>query len=232
LSQAFSSDGKRIKMRNKLSKLLIAAGALMVLSALILCISNIMESRRAAKFSADAVKILKEKIPEEPESLPDTENNNDDLFRGYEEKSVDSDVNNVIEIDGYSYCGYLTIDALGIELPVMDDFSYPHLKRSPCRFSGSAETDDLIIAAHNYSSHFGRLKELSPGDMIVFTRADGKRFNYMISYLEELDGGDGDKLQDGAGEEWALTLFTCTLSGKKRVTVRAEYADNTSDRAE
>lgn len=66
-----------------------------------------------------------------------------------------------VEIDGYYYIGYISIPALGMELPVMSDWSYPQLNISPCRYAGSTKTDDLVIAGHNYTRHFGGIKNLS-----------------------------------------------------------------------
>ena len=42
------------------------------------------------------------------------------------------------EVEGYDYIGVLSIPVLDLELPVMDSWSYPQLKLSPCRYEGSA----------------------------------------------------------------------------------------------
>ena len=54
-----------------------------------------------------------------------------------------------VTVRGNSYVGYLSIPALGLELPVMADWSYKRLRTAPCRYSGSTKTDDLVILAHN-----------------------------------------------------------------------------------
>lgn len=224
-----SLNEERTKMKNKLWKILVAAGGLMILSALVLCVSNILESRRAGRYSAEALEIIKENIPEPPETTSAADDGDGDLFAEYERQTGEPVNSKVMEIDGYRYIGYIAIETLGLELPVMEEFSYTGLKRSPCRYSGSPETDDFIIAAHNYSSHFGRLDELAPGDSLVFTGADGKKYRYKVLDVELLDGSDGKKLLSGAGEQWDLTLFSCNLSGRSRVTVRAEYAGDESN---
>ena len=104
----------------------------------------------------------------------------------------------------------------------MSSWSYPALKKSPCRYSGSAQTNDLIIAAHNYHSHFGRIGELRTGDEIVFTDAGGSVFRYKVSFMEVIEGQDVEQMFSGQSEDWDLTLFTCTLSGQSRVTIRAD----------
>ena len=204
-------------MKNKLWKIFVAAGAVMIAAALGLFISNKLESRRAEEYSAEALEVLKENIT--VETAAENDETGDDLFSEYEEPAEKK----LIDVDGYRYCGYLTIEPLGLELPVIDGFSYDGLKRAPCRYSGSAEENDLIIAAHNYDPHFGRINELSAGERIVFTDTSGRSFNYKVSEVEVIDGRAVESMFSGASEEWALTLFTCTLSGMSRVTVRAEF---------
>lgn len=74
----------------------------------------------------------------------------------------------VVMLDGYEYVGYVEIPVLGLKLPVMSEWDYSRLKLAPCRQFGSSRTDDLVIAAHNYESHFGHLKDLSAGDTVTF----------------------------------------------------------------
>ena len=79
-----------------------------------------------------------------------------------------------------------------------------------------------MIAAHNYSSHFGRLKNLSQGDEVTFTDVDGNVFSYVVAALETLSPYAVEEMTSGG---WDLTLFTCTIGGKSRVTVRCETTD-------
>ncbi|MCI6909376.1 MAG: sortase, partial [Clostridiales bacterium] len=58
-------------------------------------------------------------------------------------------------VDGASYIGVLRIPALGLSLPVIGEWSDDGAKLAPCRYAGSAYTDDLVIAGHNYRTHFG-----------------------------------------------------------------------------
>ncbi|MBR0516463.1 MAG: sortase, partial [Eubacterium sp.] len=71
-------------------------------------------------------------------------------------------------------------------------------------------------------SHFGKIDDLVSGDQIVFTNTLGKKYIYTVAYTEVIDGEDITQMFSGQSEEWDLTLFTCTLSGKSRVTVRAD----------
>ena len=121
--------------------------------------------------------------------------------------------------EGYSYIGYLTIPDLSLKLPVMSDWSYEGLNLSPCRYSGSVETNDLVIAAHNYDSHFGRISELSNGAQVLFTDLNGSTERYEVVSVDTLNPVEIEKMTSG---DYDLTLFTCTLSGMARVTVRCD----------
>ncbi len=123
----------------------------------------------------------------------------------------------ILTIDGHDYIGYLYIPGLDLSLPVMSQWSYPNLKLAPCRYSGSAYLDNLIIAGHNYKKQFGVLKNLQLGDKIVFTDMDRNSFTYAVSEILVLEPTAVEELQAG---DWDLTLFTCTPGGQSRVTVR------------
>lgn len=123
----------------------------------------------------------------------------------------------VFEKDGYYYCGTLDIPALDISLPVLDSLTPALLKVAPCRWQGTAYKDGMIIAAHNYRSHFGYLKNLSVGDAVIFTDMDGNRFYYRVEETELLPPTAVNDMLSGG---WALSLFTCTIGGGARVTVR------------
>ena len=125
----------------------------------------------------------------------------------------------VVRSNGQDYIGVLEIPSLGLELPIISEWNYARLKKAPCRYAGSAYLDNLVIAAHNYKTHFGRLKELSSGDPVIFTDAEGNRFEYAVVLKETLMPRDVSEMKSG---EFDLSLFTCTVGGSYRVTVRCD----------
>ena len=129
----------------------------------------------------------------------------------------------VEEVDGQKYIGVLRIPALSLELPVISEWSYPSLQVAPCRYTGSVYLNNMVIAAHNYYSHFGYLKNLSQGDEVTFTDMDGNVFRYEVAELETLSPF---AIEEMTGGDWALTLFTCTVGGQSRVTVRCERTED------
>jgi sortase A len=75
----------------------------------------------------------------------------------------------------------------------------------------------MIIAAHNYKSHFGSLDRLAVGDEVEFLDTFGQKHLYEVCELAELDGTAVSDMHAGG---WDFTLFTCTKSGEQRVAVR------------
>ena len=71
----------------------------------------------------------------------------------------------------------------------------------------------------SWPSHFGQIKTLKPGDAVVFTDVDGNVYSYEVAELETLQPAAVDEMKSG---EWDLTLFTCTIGGQTRVTVRCD----------
>ena len=127
-----------------------------------------------------------------------------------------------IEIGGNAYIGTLLFPTLDLELPVISSWSYPKLKIAPCLYSGSIYNGSAVIAAHNYTSHFGRLSELGSGDAVSFVDVDGNIFNYKI-IVKEVVGPTA--INEVVESDFDLTLFTCTISGASRFTVRCRLLE-------
>lgn len=205
--------------KKHIGSVMTAFGLIMCLGAAGLTGYNILEDKRAG----EAVSSVLEKIEQSAgnafnaaaaNTADDSETAEDEAHADMPDPDMEMPV---MEIDGYNYIGVLEIPALGLELPVMEEWDYTRMKTAPCRYSGSVYRNDLIIAAHNYSSHFGNLQDLNFGDTILFTDMNGNRFEYQAVMTEMLDGMAVDEMKNNP---WDLTLFTCTLSGQARVTVR------------
>lgn len=194
-------------------------GAVFVFGALALFCINQKEDRDAA---ASVEKILPQ-LQDAIDAPEHAEEDADGLERESEtEYSYPNPYDTAMTekmIDGYAYIGYLTLPKLGLELPVMSAWDYTRLRIAPCRYSGSVRSDDLVIMAHNYASHFGGLSSLSAGDTVYFTDMDGWRYQYLVTVLDVLSPTAVEEMTDGG---YDLTLFTCTYGGKSRVTVRCE----------
>ena len=209
-------------MKNK-GKGLILLGLLLIAAALFLVAYNLYDELRAEQESQQVVNRMEEYLPTEaPVEAP--AGDQEPLVQ--DDRTVIADYvlcpnmeMPVVTIDGTDFIGILSIPTLELELPVASQWSYPALKTAPCRYSGSAYLNNLIICGHNYTSHFGNLKNLSVGSLATFTDMDGNVFTYQMVERETLLPASTEEMESG---DWDLTLFTCTLGGKSRVTVRFE----------
>lgn len=122
-----------------------------------------------------------------------------------------------VTIDGDECIGYVSIPALALELPVLTGWSYERLKKAPCHYYGSYFDKDFVIAGHNYTVHFGGLSALQAGDVVVFNAVDGKSYYYEVVLTETLPA---EATEEMIASGFDLSLYTCTLGGGSRVTVR------------
>ena len=133
-------------------------------------------------------------------------------------------------IDGYEYIGVLEIPSEGLSLPVMKEWDYTRLKISPCRFTGSYYSDDLVICAHNYMKHLGSLLQIGIGEDIYFTNVDGLSIRYIVTNRETVEPTAVEQMIENTSNsetsllDWDLTLFTCNLGGQTRCAVRCSRA--------
>ena len=136
-----------------------------------------------------------------------------------EAKAAEQEIPEQIEIDGRRYLGLLTFTGYDLELPVQSDWDFDALEIAPARYSGSVAGDDLIIAAHNYSSHFSLLNRMVVGNEVVLTDTHGREIHYVVRKVEELAATAIEEMESG---DWDLTLFTCTYGGQTRLALRCE----------
>ena len=202
-------------MKNK-GTIWIITGLLLITAALCLTLYNVYEDIKASQTAGE---IMDELFPEV------TENRDETHITSTIVPEADGSVPEmpVKVIDGNEYIAIISIPSLDIELPVHSTWDYTKLQSAPCRYYGSVYTNDFVICAHNYRSHFGPIRRLSIGDSVTVIDMDGNVFNYSVVEVETLYPSTDEMLNDD--DDWDLTLFTCTLGGATRVTVRCVRTD-------
>lgn len=188
----------------------MSAGAIFVFAALMLTVCNFYSEQKAGNVSAEVLSML-----DMENVTADTENMADYIVNP--QMSMPKKT-----VDGKDYVGTVSIPAIGITLPVMAQWSSENSKTAPCVYDGTPYKNNMIIAGHNYKTHFGPINNLSIGDSVVFKDMDGNIFNYKVIYTEVINGSDAKGMKTG---DWDLTLFTCTYSGTSRITVRCKSTD-------
>lgn len=185
-------------------------GLVLLLAAFALILYNHAEAKNAEKTVTEVL----------PEIVTQIEKNREEPSREALLPSLGPTVTDTemteSTINGYNYIGYLTIPSLELVLPIMADWDYKRLQIAPCRYTGTVNGENLVLMAHNYPKHFGKLSDLRWGESVTFTDMDGIVTKYTVvskdvlapTAVKEMTSGDFD-----------LTLFTCTYGGKSRITV-------------
>ena len=185
-------------MPKKSGVILISLGAVLILAALLLFLYNRGEDRRAGQEAESLLEDVRSSMAANADPDPQEE---------------------PVEEITYDYAGVIAIPNLSLELPVIDQWSYAWLKVAPCRQSGAAADGDLVIAAHNYKSHFGYLDRLEPGASVIFTDMEGTVYRYAVEEIRQLAPEDAEDVSSVFSSEYPLVLYTCTPGGKARVAV-------------
>ena len=203
-------------MPKKAGIAIMAAGAVLIISALLLFVHNRQEDAQAGQEAESLLESVEAVIEAQAVRKPSPS-------PGVSPSPAPVDPTMpTVTIDGYDYIGYVEVPVLGLKLPVMAEWDYDRLKIAPCRYAGSTKSDDLVIAGHNYRRHFSPLKQLVPGDAVYFFDMDGVCSAYEVVVLETLPPAAVEDMTAGA---YDLTLFTCTYGGRSRVTVRCDRVE-------
>ena len=121
---------------------------------------NRAEDAHAGTASQEAVSEIQKQIEQAQTVAMETQvTNQEDNINHSPEPSMDEILESDAEpyttgpvtmVGDYEYIGVLDLPARNLSLPIMSDWDYERLKMAPCRQFGSAATDDLVIAGHNY----------------------------------------------------------------------------------
>lgn len=197
---------KKTIIKRSVGTLLLSLGIVFLVLAFSIAAFNYYENIKASQNANELAVELNNAIGTSKKGVPDY------LLNPNKEMPT-------IEIDGYLYIGTIYFPTLDIELPVMSTWSYEQLQIAPCRYEGSVYNGTAVIAAHNFDSHFGRLNKLDIGDEVVFKDVEGNMIPFNVAVKEVLAPFDVDSMVDS---DYDLTLFTCTIGGAYRVTIRCE----------
>ncbi len=209
----------------------VGMGAVLLIAALFLFLYNEGNNARKEEENRDIYEELSRIIEQKKEERAaeiDTEIQEEtefvplEILTTEEERSAEPEetpttsMMTLATVDGYDYIGILELPALELAVPILSDWDEKKLDIAPCRHFGSAKTDDLVIAGHNYRRHFLNLSKLDIGDEVRFIDMDGTLIDYTVAEKQTLKATDVDMVLES---EYDLILYTCTYSGTERTAV-------------
>ena len=201
-------------MRKKRGTILIALGLLLLLGAAGLTLYNIHVEAQAGE-SANEISGELATVLADVEQKPPVKSAPPDYLEETEEQTI--------ELDGRYYLGLITFPTINLQLPVQHEWSYENLRISPCRMTGDILSENLVVLAHNYRTHFGPLlNNVGVGDEVSLMLVDGSVYVYKVAAKEVVAP---TAVENVTGGDWPLTLFTCTLGGRTRMVLRCDWAE-------
>ncbi len=217
-----------MKAKRRAGVALVIVGVLLLAAALLLLLHNRQESDEAGAAAQEALAAVQEAIQTgnvQPGAAPapapaDGEPEETEPTDPAETEPVPELT--VTVINGHEYVGYLEIPSLDRKLPVMKLQYMEDLQIAPCLQFGSPWTDDAVIAAHNYPSHFGPLRDMTGGETILFTDMNGASITYTVKIVQTIQPTALDTVKESP---YDLVLYTCTTGGKTRVMIGCDRAE-------
>ena len=191
-----------MELTNRKGIVLMVLGMLIVAVSLFLGFHYIMDEWRSSGYALSALEVM--------------EQAGDDGRTVSEKTGLPA-----VEANGKLYVGTLSIPALDMEMPVMDQYTKHNRKMGPSFFWGSPEEDFMVIAGYCFQGHFAPLKNLTEGDEVTYTGLNGDELRCTVAKVEILKPSEVEEMLSG---EYPLTLFTSTTGGNSRLAVRCEAA--------
>ena len=234
-----------MRKRNKTGIVLLTAGAVLVIAALLLFSRNRMEDYRAGKQAEETLRAVEAAMdargangetettpaPDAAEPAAATAANAPGASASPGAATAGTETGSsglpappaldmpTVRTGSYDYIGYLDFPGYGLTMPVAAEFSFPAMEISPCRHTGSVYNDNLVVAGHNYKTEFDVLFRLKAGDTVTFTDVDGNVFTYTVREFVSVTPDDSDTVMNSG---YALTMYTCNWDTTERVTVFCE----------
>ena len=168
-------------------KICIIVGVCLLVGAIVMLSLwrwNINHSEKQARYY---VKTLQELIPKTQNAVPEERRDN---------------TMSVLSVDGTYFVGIVELPRFKSTLPVCADWGKNF--KYPCRFSGSIYDGTMQVGATTQKGQYDFYRELSMGDTVIYTDAEGNRYTFSITSLVYEKHIDQDALQQ---KEAALTLF-------------------------
>lgn len=189
-----------------------------------------VQSRAVASYS-NTVKSLTEEEKDTMLKKADTYNEKlKDVNRPFLNYAEAGDYNSILDISGTGIMGYVTIEKLGVELPIYHGTSEGVLQVAAGHLEGSSlpvggEGTHSVLSAHRglpSARLFTNLDKMEAGDTFTVTVLD-RKLTYQVDQIKIVEPQEINDLTIEEGKDYC-TLMTCTPYGinSHRLLVRGE----------
>ncbi len=109
-----------------------------------------------------------------------------------------------LSIDGTDYCALLEIPRYGAALPVCTEWNKTSVRMTPCRYTGSIYDGSIIIGGSDARGQLDFVSDITEGDAVLLTDAQGYCYAYKVSSVETSDSASNEVLSASDAD---LVLF-------------------------
>ena len=171
-------------------------------------------------------KVLQEMVDEFTKIAQELQIEEVDVVEGELEELPAEEVQEKINVSGYTVIGTITIDKIGIEYPILSESTDEALKVTVCKVAGNNvnSAGNLCIAGHNMRNGrmFTKIGDLTQGDSIKIKDSKLKTVEYKVTSKFVAEEDNTEILSQETNGKKIITLITCTNDNAKRVIIQAE----------
>lgn len=205
----------------------ITIGFILVISIIlsVKLISSYMIDSKTKENRANTIEELNNKFDDKIEQQKETQSEETEESKPITNNST-APIESKSKLNLKNAIGKIIINKLNLNYPILDGSTEENLNITITRFYGSKinSIGNCVLAGHNMKdgSLFGRLSELSQGDIISMINDSGNKKDYKIFDIKVVDPGDISVLSQSTDNKRIVTLITCTNQGKSRLILQAE----------
>ena len=188
-----------MKRKNLIQKLCFLLGLALMLAALLLSFFWWLSLRQNEARAQEYVHSMKALLPRVQSAVPEERRDN---------------AMSVLSLEGTDFIGLLEMPRYDSALPVCA--SWGQSSKYPCCLSGSVYDGSIQIGTTTHKWQYGFYREISVGDALYFTDAEGNRFAYTVSDIRYEKHVDQTALQRVDAD---LTLFIKNVHAFEYITV-------------
>lgn len=127
----------------------------------------------------------------------------------------------VLSVEGTDFIGILEMPQYESALPVCADWG--KITKHPCKLAGSIYDRSMQIGATTQKGQYDFYREISVGDAVLFTDAQGNRYTYTVKKLQYEECADQTALHR---EDAALTLLIKNIYGFEYLIVSCDISNS------
>ena len=172
-------------IKKNLSRVLAAAGILLIVAAVAFTTIGEIRTRSLAKDARSTAQVLMSLMPQVTDGVP--------------EELHDSRMA-TLQLNGDDFIGVIDIPTFDVLLPVYAKWDKTKTSSFPCHYSGSLYDGSLILGGSSADGQLNFVKDISIGDKVFFTDTHGVKYSLKVSDIRRTTDVSRESLENREGD--------------------------------